>query len=97
MMNAGDCYAKRAGIEFRGGEPEGGVLFNSNQDEIMIINSLGIRIWKLLDAIENELSIANELKKEYEGVDVATIEEDTRKFLHQLLRGGLLECVKKQG
>lgn len=56
---------------------------------VFAISSLGVSVWKLLEAGKSEEEIVTELLEEYE-VDRETLEHDVREFLNSLREKELL-------
>ncbi len=65
-------------------EGEEGFLFNPETEEVKILNSLGMFIWKLCDGKHSREEIAEEITQEYDSQSIDEVKTDLEKFLKEL-------------
>lgn len=64
-------------------EPEGGLLYNPDTDEVVLINETGRMIWGTLDRPRTSAEIAAILEEET--LDAENVAEDVVSFLESLV------------
>ena len=67
---------------------EEGVVLNQNSSEVLVLNSLGMRIIELLDQSMSVDQMIDTLLLEYD-VEPSVLRHDVRDFLHQLIEADL--------
>ena len=71
---------------------EGAILFCTQTEVYYALNSIGVRIWRLLPpSCVREEEIVAKLSEAFPEVNLGTISADVRRLLDELLENGLVE------
>ena len=77
-------------VVLREEDPDGGLLFNPDTNDVKVINETGIVIWKNCQTARTLKEIIDELKEHFEQIPADEVARDTREFLDQLVRSGFI-------
>jgi len=84
-------YIADPGISFREENSDGGILFNVDTNNLYIINTVGVLIWKfLLPYPRTKLEVISHIMEKCENVPDDQIEEDISNFLKNLYIAGFI-------
>jgi hypothetical protein len=74
---------------------EGAILFCTESETYFSLNSVGVRIWRLLPPVcSTEAEVVGQLRTEHPEVDAAIISADLRLLLDELQRNKLVEALQ---
>ncbi len=71
-------------------EPDGALLFNPDTNQIRVINSTGLFIWKHCDGKKDLPAIVSSLKETFDGVPEAEVDNQVKAFVDDMKANGFL-------
>jgi len=71
-------------------DPDGALLFNPDTNQIRVINTTGLFIWKHCDGKKDLPAIIAALKETYDNIPVAEIETQVNDFLDDMKANGFI-------
>jgi hypothetical protein len=71
-------------------DPDGALLFNPDTNQIRVINSTGLFIWKHCDGKKDSLAIIAAMKEFFDKVPEAEVETQVNDFLADMKTNGFL-------
>ena len=77
-------------VVLREEDPDGALLFNPDTNQIRVINTTGLFIWKHCDGKKDLPAIVSALKKAFAGVPDAEVEEQVKAFIADMRSNGFL-------
>ena len=75
-------------VVLREEDPDGALLFNPDTNQIRVINTTGLFIWKHCDGKKDMLAIVNALKEAFAEVPEMEIETQVNDFLDEMKASG---------
>jgi hypothetical protein len=83
-------YIRNPDVVLREEDEDGALLFNPDTNQVKVINSTGLFIWKLCDGIHELSTIVDGLNTEYEDAPKEQVFQDAREYLDQMLQTGFV-------
>jgi hypothetical protein len=83
-------YICNPDVVLREEDEDGALLFNPDTNQVKVINSTGLFIWKLCDGKHALSAIVEGLKNEFEDAPEEQVNQDTREYLEELLKSGFI-------
>lgn len=77
-------------VVLREEDPDGALLFNPDTNQIRVINTTGLFIWKHCDGKKDLPAIVSALKKTFEAVPEAEVEGQVTAFVDDMRANGFL-------
>ena len=75
--------------------PEGAILFCKETEVYFSLNTIGVRVWRLLPpTCSSDEEIVTILSADYPDINLGTISGDVRRLLSDLLGNGLVEIER---
>ena len=90
-MTAKPSYRANPVVSYKDEGDEGAVLYNPDNDKVVIVNAVGAKTWLYLVEPRTIGDIATMLVETYSGVDVKQGQEDAEKFIANFDEGFLNE------
>lgn len=78
-------YMINSDVSCREEGPDGALLFNPDKDEILVINTTGLLIWRALATPSSENEIVKSLIEQCNNVPQNEITQDVHEFVEKLL------------
>ncbi|MFO7685066.1 MAG: PqqD family peptide modification chaperone [Desulfobacterales bacterium] len=88
----GESLVRNPDVVLREEAADGALLFNPDTNQIRVINTTGLFIWKKCDGKKDLPSIVSALKKAFAGVPEKEVDEQVKVFIDDMCAGGFL-CV----
>jgi hypothetical protein len=85
-----DTFARNPDVVLREEDPDGALLFNPDTNQIRVINSTGLFIWKHCDGKKDLPAIVSALKKTFAKVPEAEVEGQVKAFINDMKANGFL-------
>ena len=82
-------------VVLREEDPDGALLFNPDTNQIRVINTTGLFIWKHCDGKKDLPAIVSALKKTFDGVPEAEVEGQIKAFVDDMKTNGFLGVPEK--
>ncbi len=83
-------YIANPDVSCREEGPEGGLLFNPDTDQVLVINGTGLLIWRALEEPRTPEQIVTTLVEQCEDVPTGEVEQDVREFVNTLQEKGFI-------
>jgi hypothetical protein len=83
-------FIRNPDVVLREEDPEGALLFNPDTNQIRVINSTGLFIWKHCDGKKELPAIVAALKKVFAEVPEAEVEGQVKDFVDDMRANGFL-------
>lgn len=88
-------YVKNPDVVLREEDSDGGLLFNPDTNQIKVLNSTGLFIWKKCDGSRDQAVILQELKESFDGVPEGESTHQVKTFMDELTAQGFLGVLDK--
>jgi hypothetical protein len=83
-------------VVLREEDPDGALLFNPDTNQIRVINTTGLFIWKHCDGKKDMPAIVSALKKTFDSVPEAEVEGQVKAFVDDMQSNGFLGIPEKK-
>ena len=80
-------FVRHASVELKQEYDDWGILFNTETNQGIVVNLVGMMIWEALGEGNDLAGITSSLEKEFEDAP-DSLAEDVQEFLNQLVRAG---------
>jgi hypothetical protein len=90
MISGKDSLIRNPDVVLREEDPDGALLFNPDTNQIRVINTTGLFIWKHCDGKKDMPAIVSALKKSFDGVPAAEVEGQVKAFVDDMRANGFL-------
>jgi hypothetical protein len=91
-----DSLIRNPDVVLREEDPDGALLFNPDTNQIRVINTTGLFIWKHCDGKKDMPAIVTALKKTFAGVPAAEVEGQVKAFVDDMQSNGFLGIPEKK-
>jgi hypothetical protein len=85
-----DSLIRNPDVVLREEDPDGALLFNPDTNQIRVINTTGLFIWKQCDGKKDMAAIVSALKKTFAKVPATEVEGQVRAFVDDMQANGFL-------
>jgi hypothetical protein len=85
-----DSLIRNPDVVLREEDPDGALLFNPDTNQIRVINTTGLFIWKHCDGKKDLPAIVSALKKTFDKVPEAEVEGQVKAFIDDMKANGFL-------
>lgn len=90
MTPGKDSLIRNPDVVLREEDPDGALLFNPDTNQIRVINTTGLFIWKHCDGKKDLPAIAAALKKTFVSVPETEVEGQIKAFVDDMRSNGFL-------
>ena len=87
-------YQCNPDVVLREEDEDGGLLFNPDTNQIKVVNSTGLLIWKLCDGRSTLHIIQEKILEAFETAPEDDVAVDIQQFIEQMLRSGFIGIVE---
>ena len=94
-LNASSCYMINPDVGLREEDEDGGLLFNPDTNQVKVVNTTGLFIWKLCDGTQNLNEIAAAMQDAFEEAPADQITEDVNEFIEGMAAAGFIGTVEE--
>ena len=74
---------------------DGGLLFNPDTNQIKVLNSTGLFIWKLCDGSHDLTSIVTALQNSFEDVPKGQVSNQVKVYIDGMMDGGFIGVAEE--
>lgn len=85
-----DLLIRNPDVVLREEDPDGALLFNPDTNQIRVINTTGLFIWKHCDGKKDISAIVTALKKAFEGVPEKEVDKQVKAYIDDMSANGFL-------
>lgn len=87
-------YARNPDVVLREEDEDGGLLFNPDTNQVRVLNTTGLFIWKQCDGSRNLDEIVHALQESFEDVPLDRVDQDVREFVEEMVASGFIGTVE---
>jgi hypothetical protein len=87
-------YIRNPDVVLREEEADGGLLFNPDTNQIRVVNSTGLLIWKLCDGRHDLADMSKALEEAFEGADSDQARKDVRIYIEDMKNTGFIGIME---
>ncbi|MBN2398995.1 MAG: PqqD family peptide modification chaperone [Candidatus Aminicenantes bacterium] len=89
-VQANNSLIRNPDVVLREEDPDGALLFNPDTNQIRVINTTGLFIWKHCDGKTDLAAIVSAMKKAFDSVPEADVEGQVKSFIDDMQTNGFL-------
>jgi len=89
-------YIKNPDVVLREEDIDGALLFNPDTNQIKVLNTTGLFIWKLCEKKHNITNIIKALKNSFDQVPDDKAEDQVKTFINEMKESGFIGIIKDQ-
>ena len=92
MIEPGErkVFVRNPDVVLREDEPDGGLLFNPDTNQIRVINPTGLFLWKNCDGTREIEDLVEALRAEFESVPDAEVQGQVSSFMEDMVANGFI-------
>jgi len=90
VLNGNPLLVRNPDVILREEDPDGALLFNPDTNQIRMINTTGLFIWKQCDGKNDLSALLSALEANYEDVPEKEIEKQVKDFLIEMKANGFI-------
>lgn len=94
MINATARYLCNPDVVLREEDEDGGLLFNPDTNQVKVINSTGLFIWRHFGSAQDVPAVTAAIQVEFEDVPRETVSADVQAFLDEMIQTGFIGIVE---
>jgi hypothetical protein len=83
-------YLCNPDVILREEDEDGGLLYNPDTNQVKIVNSTGLFIWKQFSMVNHADAVAEALQKNFDGATPEILQADLNEFLEALIQSGFI-------
>jgi len=83
-------------VVLREEDEDGGLLFNPDTNQVKVVNTTGLFIWKQFKAVNNPGKVAASVLQNFEETTAEVVQADLDEFLNEMIQTGFIGEVKSQ-
>ena len=91
-----DSLIRNPDVVLREEDPDGALLFNPDTNQVLVLNTTGLFIWKHCDGKRDLSSILTAVKNVFEEVPQAKVMAEIEDFVTQLQSNGFIGSFDKK-
>ena len=89
----GNPYRCNPEVVLREEDPDGGLLFNPDTNQVKVVNTTGLFIWKRCDGKHSLAEIAAALQEAFEDAPAEAVQQDVEEFINGMVETGFIGQV----
>ena len=89
-------YLCNPDVVLREEDEDGGLLFNPDTNQIKVVNSTGLFIWKQFASVNQTEPVTEALLANFEEVPAEEVRDDVKEFLDGMLENGFIGIVQEK-
>ena len=82
-------------VVLREEDADGGLLFNPDTNQVKVVNTTGLFIWKLCDGKHSVEAITAALQEAFEEAPSEAVQQDVEEFIKGMLETGFIGQVER--
>ena len=93
-MTLDSCYARNPDVVLREEDPDGGLLFNPDTNQIRVLNTTGLFIWQQCDGSRTLDRIISAMQEAFDQVPADKVTQEVRDFVDDMVATGFIGTVE---
>jgi len=93
MSNSENIFLRNPDVVLREEDEDGGLLFNPDTNQVKVLNSTGLFIWKQLECAKQVDTIASSLQLYFSETPEEVVVTDVQDFIDGLVSSGFIGKV----
>ena len=89
-------YLANPDVVLREEDPDGGLLFNPDTNQIRVLNHTGLFVWKLCDGSHDLSAIVAGIQETYDGVPEDQVADQIKTYVDEMVSSGFIGIVEGQ-
>jgi hypothetical protein len=87
-------YLCNPDVVLREEDEDGGLLFNPDTNQVKVVNSTGLFIWKMFVQVNNFSAVKEAILQTFEDVPENEVTMDLQDYLDEMVRSGFIGAVE---
>jgi len=87
-------YIRNPDVVLREEDPDGGLLFNPDTNQIKVINHTGLFVWQLCDGKHGVPSMVTALQESFDGVPEEEAATQVAEYIDEMVTTGFIGIVE---
>ena len=87
-------YIRNPDVVLREEDPDGGLLFNPDTNQIRVLNTTGLFVWQLCDGSQNLPGIVTAMQESFDGVPEDEVAGQVTEFVDEMVTSGFIGIVE---
>jgi len=83
-------YLCNPDVVLREEDEDGGLLFNPDTNQVKVVNTTGLFIWKQFAALNRADAVAEAILKNFQEATAEVVQADLKEFLDEMLQSGFI-------
>ena len=88
-------YLVNPDVVLREEDPDGGLLFNPDTNQIRVLNHTGLFIWKKCDGKHDLKEIISGIQETYDGVPGDQVADQVKTYVDEMVCGGFIGILEE--
>jgi hypothetical protein len=88
--NKSPHYHVNPDVVLREEDPDGGLLFNPDTNQLRVLNHTGLFIWKLCDGSHDMEEIIAGIQETYDGVPDEQVADQVKTYVNEMIISGFI-------
>ena len=89
-------YIANPDVVIREEDPDGGLLFNPDTNQIRVVNQTGLFIYKQCDGSKDLPAIISAVRDEFDEVPADQVDEQVKTFIDEMVSVGFIGFMEEQ-
>jgi len=87
-------YIRNPDVVLREEDPDGGLVFNPDTNQIKVVNVTGLFVWQLCDGSHDLPGIVSALQESFDGVPEDEVASQVTEFVDDMVATGFIGIVE---
>jgi hypothetical protein len=87
-------YMHNPDVVLREEDEDGGLLFNPDTNQVKVVNSTGLFIWKHFETAQEVASVVPAIQSAFEDAPQAEVAADVQEFLDEMTQSGFIGTIE---
>jgi hypothetical protein len=83
-------YICNPDVVLREEDEDGGLLFNPDTNQVKVVNTTGLFIWKKFAGVNTREAVARSILDHFEEAEAETVQTDLEEFLEEMIQTGFI-------
>jgi hypothetical protein len=88
-------YLVNPDVVLREEDPDGGLLFNPDTNQLRVLNHTGLFIWKLCDGSHDLKEIIAGIQETYDGIPDDQVGDQVKSYIDEMIASGFIGIIEE--